>query len=62
MSNEDLLACPFCGRQQLRIKNSSNWGWFVSCGCHAVGPGKDSREGAIKAWNTRVEPIQGRLL
>lgn len=55
-------ACPFCGRQAAQIKHSPRWGWFVSCACTAVGPGKDSKEGAVKAWNTRVEPIQGRLL
>ena len=58
----DLEACPFCGKRDAQIKHSSNWGWFVSCQCHAVGPSTGSKDGAIKAWNTRVEAEQGRLL
>ena len=61
MSDEWISACPFCGREQARPKSSARWGWFVSCPCHATGPSAGSREGAIRAWNTRVEPLQGRL-
>jgi Lar family restriction alleviation protein len=54
-------SCPFCGSDDLRVKSSGRWGWFVSCKCGAVGPSSGSRESAIERWNTRVEPIQGRL-
>jgi Lar family restriction alleviation protein len=54
-------SCPFCGSDDLRVKSSGRWGWFVSCKCAAVGPSAGSREGAIERWNTRVEPVQGRL-
>ena len=54
-------ACPFCGEQTAVVKHSIRWGYFVSCGCTAVGPGRDSRAGAIRAWNTRTEPAQGVL-
>lgn len=55
-------ACPFCGKRDAVVKSSRNWGYFVSCKCTAVGPGRNTKDGAIAAWNTRVEPIQGRLL
>ncbi|MGX8696316.1 MAG: Lar family restriction alleviation protein [Prevotella sp.] len=53
--------CPFCGGDAQKVKESSRWGWFVSCACAAVGPSADSREEAIEAWNRRVEPKQTRL-
>ena len=58
---DQIAACPFCGGHKQTPKNSGRWGWFVSCQCHAVGPNALTKEAAIKAWNTRVEPKQGRL-
>ena len=58
----DCGPCPFCGKQDAQVKHSPRWGWFVSCSCTAVGPGRGSKEGAIEAWNERAEPVQGRLL
>ena len=55
-------ACPFCGKDATEVKHSGNWGYFVRCKCTAVGPGRNTKEGAIEAWNTRVEPLQGRLI
>lgn len=57
----ELKPCPFCGKTDARIKHSSRWGWFVSCQCAAVGPSSKDRKSAILSWNTRPEPIQGRL-
>lgn len=62
MARIDYEACPFCGRRDAEVKHSPRWGYFVSCSCTAVGPGKASRDGAIEAWNHREAPIQGRLL
>lgn len=61
MSEITLKPCPFCGSEKLKVKSSGRWGYFVACECHAVGPNFSSREGAIDAWNTRLEPRQGRL-
>ena len=58
---EAISACPFCGGSKQRVKSSGRWGWFVSCECAAVGPSAGSRDEAIRAWNTRVEPKKGRL-
>jgi Lar family restriction alleviation protein len=58
---EGAKSCPFCGGDNLKVKSSGRWGWFVSCECAAVGPSASSRESAIQKWNTRVEPMQGRL-
>ena len=60
--NGKYAPCPFCGRQDAVVKSSRNWGYFVSCSCTAVGPGRNTRQGAIEAWNNRAEPEQGRLL
>ena len=56
-----ISACPFCGGDRQTVKSSGRWGWFVSCECAAVGPSAGSRDGAIKAWNTRREPKQPTL-
>lgn len=55
------VECPFCGGNKQTPKNSMRWGWFVSCACGAVGPSAATKEEAVKAWNTRQEPKQGRL-
>ena len=55
-------SCPFCGGDRLRLKNSMRWGYFVACNpSTAGGPSASSPESAIQKWNTRVEPMQGRL-
>ena len=56
-----LLPCPFCGSNNLKLKNSTMWGWFVSCSCAAVGPSSKSKDEAIVAWNTRTEAKQPTL-
>ena len=61
MAKTELLPCPFCGEQKAGVKHSGLWGYFVSCSCTAVGPGRTTRDAAIIAWNTRPEPKQGRL-
>lgn len=59
--SDELKSCPFCGGTEQRIKSSGRWGWFVSCSCCAVGPSAKSRDDAVTAWNTRIEPTQERL-
>lgn len=58
---EKLMPCPFCGGNAQKVKSSGRWGWFVSCACAAVGPSAESRDEAVRVWNRRVEPRQGRL-
>ena len=60
-TSEELLPCPFCGGNQLRVKHSGRWGWFVSCSCAAVGPSSETRGQAVARWNERREPAQQRL-
>ena len=56
-------ACPFCGRVGAQeVAHSQMWGYFVRCACRAVGPSSGSYQGAVDGWNTRPEPVQGRLL
>ena len=57
----ELQPCPFCGGTRLTEKQSTRWGYFISCSCHAVGPSARSKESAAHAWNTRVEQFQTRL-
>ena len=54
-------ACPFCGKRNAQVKHSGRWGYFVSCSCTAVGPGRGGRDGAVDAWNTRMKPEQAML-
>ena len=58
---DELEYCPFCGKRRAHVKHSRQWGYFVSCECTAVGPGRNTVSGAINAWNTRPEPEQERL-
>lgn len=59
--SERLKPCPFCGGENVRVKSSARWGYFVSCSCCAVGPSDGNRDGAIHRWNTRVDPSQMSL-
>ena len=61
MSDEQIKECPFCGSTDSRIHNHVvtnqftivGLQWFVQCiDCHVEGPSEDSKEFAIKAWNT----------
>ena len=61
--NEELEACPFCGRRTyLRVEELDDRNYqppqhrtWVRCdNCFAAGPEKGTREGAIEAWNGRV--------
>ena len=53
--------CPFCGRAG-EIWIWSEWAltyyryWCKCQWCDACGPMRESREGAIAAWETRVTP------
>jgi len=57
---EELKACPFCscGTIELEVvsmdNNSISWGHCN--GCSAFGPEIDTKENAIKFWNTRTAP------
>jgi transcription elongation factor Elf1 len=51
--------CPFCGSHMIAVCDEESDGerrWFVRCTqcCSSTGH-YDSHEGAIDAWNTRVE-------
>lgn len=57
-----LKPCPFCGGENVTLKYSSKWGFFVSCKCTAVGPGAKTKEKAEQAWNTRKMEREQRTL
>jgi Lar family restriction alleviation protein len=63
----DLIACPHCGGEKLRIDDSGVFGngpeekpesfWVVCLNCYATGgPGKDKAEAAAN-WNKRVNEL-----
>lgn len=68
MSDSGLKSCPFCGREAKTIENKSVRCWYIGCAnqnclmwvymqmyMHA------NEAEAIAAWNTRMEPTQGRI-
>lgn len=56
MNEKTIKPCPFCGgKAEIYGGRASNgeplyWVW---CGCHANGPIKRTRQGALAAWNKR---------
>lgn len=61
----NLLPCPFCGNdncaklQQDKVAYLSPFDWIVGCLiCGACSSNKETKEKAIKAWNTRTVPSQ----
>ena len=62
MTKRDYEPCPWCGRRDMELRHSLQWGCFVRCPhCNAVGPNKNTPEGAKAAWDRRAEPLQGRM-
>lgn len=57
MTEDDLKPCPFCGRMYPRIVRAFG-SLRVECGnlrCIAYGPSRETKQGAINAWNRRDE-------
>lgn len=55
----ELKHCPFCGGKEIIIGMDDEYGYYTaSCFCDAKGPYRDTKEDAIKAWNTRQYPWQ----
>ena len=55
---DELMYCPFCGREGSLIVEQRDEDFFVIChnadnGCLACGPVAGSEEEAIKLWNRR---------
>lgn len=53
---EQLLPCPFCGGEQLKISPNVYDGLLrVQCeGCWATSVCSNNRKTVVKAWNARV--------
>lgn len=65
-ADHNLLPCPFCGGEAREV-HYSKWGppgnlaWLIHCTrCHAMMAGTHHDMNRA-AWNTRMEPKQGRL-
>ena len=53
-----IKACPFCGHDAVIEETWIADYFWVQCQfkqCHGTGPYRKTREGAIAAWNSRVE-------
>lgn len=60
--NCELLPCPFCQSENIYCADAGfkTDVWFVQCEeCGATFPHFDSKEEAIKAWNTRTPKERG---
>jgi len=57
MSN--LESCPFCGSNELKVKNVWQTYKFVACNaCKAGGPVRKDEKEAIGAWNKRADQLK----
>lgn len=61
MNNSTPRSCPFCGTKDVEVvhvvEDSHHPGgyWNAHCKkCHCIGPMMFTKEGAQKAWNTRL--------
>lgn len=55
---ENLMACPFCGGKNLKIRDCEEvlGTWEVACmTCRASSSNEKTKKEAIKAWNRRVK-------
>ena len=56
--SEELKPCPFCscGTVELEVvsMNNESISWVHCNGCSACGPEIDTKENAVKFWNTRA--------
>lgn len=62
MNEPEIVKCPFCSEKDCRIKQynayTNNSYFCVGChGCHAEGPTADTKEEAIRLWNTAFRPL-----
>jgi Lar family restriction alleviation protein len=56
-AERELLPCPFCGWQFVRIRDTDE-GIFAECcddKCHAHGPWERNEQKAVAAWNKRAQ-------
>lgn len=60
----ELKACPFCGGEALRLKNS--FGFHIwcknTCSCGVSRITMDTEADAVKYWNTRATPTTREVL
>jgi Lar family restriction alleviation protein len=61
-STEELKSCPFCGSEDVSISTTHYQkigdvaGYHGECHeCASCGPDSESKEDAVRAWNTRKE-------
>ncbi|MDM8552495.1 DUF4388 domain-containing protein [Desulfobacterales bacterium HSG2] len=50
---KEFKPCPFCGRIWMIVDTYSDGSYAVRCPCGTVGPVREDKQGAAKAWNTR---------
>ena len=56
MSEKNLKPCPFCGSKDVSISHVYGSLYQGYCdNCTGEGPWRNSRRGAIAAWNRRVK-------
>jgi hypothetical protein len=57
-TNTELLPCPFCKWQFVRMRESAYDGCFAECcddKCHARGPWRKDEQEAASAWNASAQ-------
>jgi Lar family restriction alleviation protein len=49
---DNIMPCPFCGKEKIRIVNFSKDNYYARCDrCDAYGPNGCTKEESISKWN-----------
>ena len=55
LPDDRLMACPFCGEDDVMLMNSSNMKYVHCLCCRSSGPTSEDQESAVYQWNNRAK-------
>lgn len=53
--HKEVKYCPFCGGNDISIRNPESRKYYMQCACGARGRQEENEDDAIDAWNERAD-------